>query len=135
MNWLRDIPPMRVWPKSIPAAQYNCVRLALRRLGSPLRHELERPGLILKLDRDTWAGMAPWDEELPLLAWTDFGTRRSGLDQPVSCTLHVFHAQAGLLMSAALDALTAGLRTRIDLQQTGQSFPVCDLATQPPVAR
>lgn len=135
MNWLRDIPPMRVWPKSIPAAQYNCVRLALRRLGSPLRQELERPGLILKLDRDTWAGMAPWDEELPLLAWTDFGPRRSGLDQAVDCTLHVFHAHGGLLMGVALDALAAGLRARMDRQRIGQSFPVSDLERQPSVAR
>ena len=120
MHWSRDIPPIRVWPKSIPAAQYNCVRLALRRLGCPLRHELERSGLILKLHHDTWAGMAPWDEELPLLAWTEFGRRRSGLDQPVDCCLHLYHAHAGLLMGVALDALAADLRTRLDAQRIRQ---------------
>lgn len=115
--WLRELTPLRVWPKTIPAAHYNCVRLALKRLGCPLRHELERPAMILLLHEDFWAGMAPWDEELPLLAWTDFDTRRSGLDQPVSCRLHLYHAHAGLLMGVALEALDAGLKQRLDAQR------------------
>jgi hypothetical protein len=82
-----------------------------------LRHELQRPALILLLDEDLWAGMAPWDEELPLLAWSDFDTRRSGLDQPVACRLHLYHAHAGLLMGVALDALDAGLKARLDAQR------------------
>jgi hypothetical protein len=116
-RWLRELVPLRVWPKMISAAHYNCVRLALKRLGCPLRHELQRPALILRIDEDLWAGMAPWDEELPLLAWTDFDTRRSGLDQPVACRLHVYHAQAGLLMGMALEALNAGLKVRLDAQR------------------
>jgi hypothetical protein len=113
MIWLRELEPLRVWPKLIPAAHYNSVRLALRRLGCPLRHQLERPALILLLHEDFWAGMAPWDEDLPLLAWTGFDTRRSALDQPVACRLHLYHAHAGLLMGVALEALDAGLKARL----------------------
>lgn len=116
-RWLRELTPLRVWPKTISAAHYNCVRLALKRLGCPLRHELQRPALILLLDEDLWAGMAPWDEELPLLAWTEFDTHRSGLDQPVACRLHLYHAHAGLLMGMALEALNAGLKVRLDAQR------------------
>ncbi len=116
-RWLRELEPLRVWPKVISAAHYNCVRLALKRLGCPLRHELQRPALILLLDEDLWAGMAPWDEELPLLAWTEFDTHRSGLDQPVACRLHLYHAHAGLLMGMALEALNAGLKVRLDAQR------------------
>ena len=101
----------------ISAAHYNCVRLALKRLGCPLRHELQRPALILLLDEEVWAGMAPWDEELPLLAWTGFDTHRSGLDQPVACRLHLYHSHAGLLMGMALDALDTGLKARLDAQR------------------
>ena len=121
MHWLRELEPLRVWPKLIPAAHYNSVRLALRRLGSPLRHELERPALILLLHEDYWAGIAPWDEILPLLAWTDFDTHRSGLDQPVACRLHPYHAHAGLLMWLALDALDAGLKARLAAQRAAST--------------
>jgi len=117
-RWLRELEPLRVWPKTISATHYNCVRLALKRLGCPLRHELQRPALILLLDEEVWAGMAPWDEELPLLAWTGFDTHRSGLDQPVACRLHLYHSHAGLLMGMALDALDAALKARLDAQRT-----------------
>lgn len=112
---------MRVWPKEISAVHYNCVRLALKRLGCPLRHEFKRPGLVLMLHDDMWAGMAPWDEELPLLAWTDFDTRRSRLDQPVSCRLHLYHVHSGLLMGVALDVLCDGLKARLEAQRIGAS--------------
>jgi hypothetical protein len=121
-RWLRDIAPLRVWPKTIPAAHYNCVRLALKRLGCPLRLELQRPAMILLLDEDLWAGMAPWDEDLPLLAWSEFDTRRSGLDQPVACRLHLYHAHAGLLMGMALDALDAGLRARLNAHRASTTI-------------
>ncbi len=120
-RWLRDIAPLRVWPKTIPAAHYNCVRLALKRLGCPLRLELQRPAIILLLDEDLWAGMAPWDENLPLLAWSEFDTHRSGLNQPVACRLHVYHAHAGLLMGVTLDALDAGLKARLEAQRLAGS--------------
>lgn len=126
MHWLRDIPPLRVWPKSIPAEQYNCVQTALRRLGLPLRHDLERYGLSMVLRKDTWAGMALWDEELPLLAWSDFDRRRSGLDQSVDCRLYIYHARGGVLMGKALDELANGLRSRLEAT-AGPGSPLTQL--------
>ncbi len=114
LDGLREIPPLREFPKLIDAQIFNAVRLALLRLGSPLRIELPRPRLLMLTDADHWVAVSPWDEYLPLLLWKDFDkSHRESLHEPVRCTLALFDHRAGLVMGAALDALYVELRTQL----------------------
>lgn len=52
--------------------------------------------------------------EIPLLTWMDFQAKdRSSLHEPVVCTLHLYHYQAGLIMGKVLDALIQELDRRL----------------------
>ena len=111
---LRDIPPLRTLPKIIDAACYNRVRLALLRMGSPLRLEIPGHRLDMVLTDRAWMGIAPWQMEIPMLVWTEFRPRpRRSLHEPVSCMLHLYHMHAGLIMGTALDDLDKLLIERL----------------------
>lgn len=110
---LRDVPPLRTLPKTIEAACYNRARLSLLRFGDPLHVELPRLGLDMTLDRKIWLALSLWQEDLPMLAWTDFDGRRAALHEPVHCQLKLYHMHAGLLMGPALDTLDKHLYERL----------------------
>jgi hypothetical protein len=66
------------------------------------------------LDRHVWTGFAVWQQDLLLLAWTEFEREdRSSLHEPVRCRLHLYHFQAGLVMGVALDKLDQLLCKRL----------------------
>ncbi|MBI3774244.1 MAG: hypothetical protein HY273_01595 [Gammaproteobacteria bacterium] len=112
---LREIHPLREFPKIIEAACFNTVRVALLRLGSPLRIELKRPRLVMLLESNHWVAVSLWDEALPLLLWKDFDpVTRDNLHESVRCTLALFDHCAGLVMGTALDALHHELRVRLN---------------------
>lgn len=104
--------PLRIMPKTIEAACYNQVRLALRRLGRPLRIPLpEHRGLEIILENSHWLCVdSAFDDQL-IMAWLDFDTRRhnDALHEPVPCELRLYHMHAGLVMGSALDALQRSL--------------------------
>jgi len=106
---------LRTMPKSIEASIYNHVRLALRRLGCPLRIEIpEHRGLEITLDDDIWLCVDANADDQPVMAWLAFGThRRDNLHEPVTCTLELYHRCAGLVMGSALDALGEALAERL----------------------
>jgi hypothetical protein len=111
---LNDISPLRTLPKTIEAVRYNRVRLALLRLGSPLRVELPRLQLDMLLERQAWIAFCLWQQNFPMLAWTEFDARqRAGLHEPVHCCLRLYHVHAGLLMGVALDAMDVRLAERL----------------------
>jgi len=114
LNNLREIPPLREFPKMVDAPCFNAVRVALLRLGSPLRIELERPRLLMLIDGQHWVAVSPWDEYMPLLLWKDFDLgQRANLHESVRCTLALFDHRAGLVMGTALDALYSELRAQL----------------------
>jgi len=111
---LRDIPPLREFPKIIEATCFNTVRVALLRLGSPLHIALKRPRLSMLIDVHHWVAVSPWDKYLPLLLWKDFDSgQRVNLHESVHCTLALFDHRAGLIMGSALDALHHELRAQL----------------------
>jgi hypothetical protein len=112
MTDTRELRPLRSLPKRLEAVCYNRVRLALRRLGRPLRVPLPRHrGLEAILDNDAWVCVDTTRDDLPVLAWRAFGTQgRGGLHEPVDCRLDLYHFHAGLVMGSALDALDTALR-------------------------
>ena len=106
---LGELVPLRTLPKTLDAACYNRVRLALLRLDNPLRIELSRLRVEVLLDDTTWLCYRPYESDLPLLAWTAFQTKNRALHEPVPCKLHLYHFHAGLLMGVTLDNLSAVL--------------------------
>ncbi|MCL5669225.1 MAG: hypothetical protein M1392_04460 [Gammaproteobacteria bacterium] len=114
-----SVTPLRSFPKRIEAVYYNGVRLALRRLGCPLRLDIARQPVEMILDERRWTAFHTGIEYVPLLMWTDFITQRTGLHEPVSCTLHLYHVRAGLIMGKILDALVADIEARLRLWREG----------------
>ena len=106
---LGELVPLRTLPKTLDAACYNRVRLALLRLSNPLRIDLPRLRVEMILDDAAWLCYRPYESDLPLLAWTAFETRDRALHEPVRCQLHLYHFHAGLLMGVTLDNLNAVL--------------------------
>lgn len=120
---LEEFPPLRVLPKSIGAADYNRVRLALLRLGNPLRVSLPHHGGVdIILQRDSWVAVNNYINDLPLLAWREFNVEgRSGLHEPIECRLYFYHIQAGLIMGTALEALSERLEACLTAQRNAAS--------------
>jgi hypothetical protein len=105
--------PLRIFPKQITATCYNQGRLALLRVGSPLRVALlQHRGLEVILDKTMWLCVDTNAEDLPVMAWREFKIRgRSNLHRPVACELWLYHSCAGLVMGSALDDLEQVLKT------------------------
>lgn len=116
---LDRLTPLRTMPKTVPAGHYNDVRLALKRLGNPLRVDVPRLNVQIVLFDKVWWCLRQYEEEVPLLAWTAFEAKRDGLLDPVDCVLHLYHCHAGLLMGTALDALQQDLRARLNARRMG----------------
>ena len=104
--------PLRTLAKRIDAGYYNRVRLGLMRLSNPLRIELAELHVEVVFKDDLWMCVSQ-DAKTPLLTWTDFDTQRTGLHQPVACTLHLYHIHAGLLAAIALESTHEILRQRL----------------------
>ncbi|MDH5216551.1 MAG: hypothetical protein OEX19_02575 [Gammaproteobacteria bacterium] len=107
-----DIFPLRIMSKTIDAVCYNHARLALLRIGKPLRIELQdHRGLVIILDNDSWLCVDSVSDDQPIMMWCEFDTSRhnTALNEDVPCLLHLYHNQAGLIMGSALDALNLSL--------------------------
>ena len=106
---------MRTLPKNVSAHRYNRVRLALIRLGAPTRVPLPDLGpLEMILDQYRWLCVDLSRDALPLMAWSDFQVAgRDRLDQPVSCSLHLYHSHAGVLIGRVPALLDAALKARL----------------------
>ncbi len=116
----RPVPTaLRTMPKTIEAPVYNHVRLALRRLGSPLRVEVPgHRGLEIILESRVWMCVDANAEDQPVMAWLNFDNRgRDNLQAPVGCTLELYHYCAGLVMGTALAALDDALNVLLKVQE------------------
>lgn len=113
MMWrLEGMPRYSIHESRVEARHYNPVRLAVRRLRQPLRLALEGlPHVDMIIDQDSWVCVDTTLNDMPIVAWTDFGSRE-GLHGPVPCQLNYFHYKAGLLVQRALDATVAQLGER-----------------------
>jgi len=115
-DYIDSIRPLRIMPKIIEASCYNYVRLALSRLGNPLRVELpDHRGLEIILDNHQWLCVDTIHDDQPIMSWLDFDTRKhnTALHESVTCQLHLYHMHAGLIMGSALDALELTLAEKL----------------------
>jgi len=111
-----DNSPLRIMPKNIEAVCYNHARLAMLRLGKPLRVELpDHRGLEIILDKESWLCVDSNQDDQPIMMWCEFDTseHNSALHEDVPCLLHLYHTQAGLIMGSALEALDQSLTEKL----------------------
>jgi hypothetical protein len=97
--------------KTIEAACYNRVRLALTRAGKPVRVALpNHRGLEMIVENRLWLCVNGILDDLPVLSFHDFETAgRTELHAPVRCRMSFYHTHAGLIMGSVLDALIEAL--------------------------
>ncbi len=108
-----DLPCLARRPDVIPAPRFNRVRLALARLGAPLRFNLPgMPNIDMELDHRAWMCIDKNLNDLPVLAWTAFA-KREALHAPVACELRFYHVYASAIRGRALELMDALLEARL----------------------
>jgi hypothetical protein len=102
--------------KVIDPADYNRIRLALRRIGTPLRLTLENMRCLdVILDDKSWLCIDSCMDDRPILAWTSFQvSQRSALNEPVICELRLYHVHSGLVMGEVMENIGLELQQRLD---------------------
>ena len=121
-NRHRDFQPIRTLPKTVQAPRFNRIRLSLLRVANPLRVSLR--GRVghgdMLLSDEEWLCVDRQAGDMPLIAWTNFKmNERSALDEPVLCTLHLYHSHAGLLIGPVLAALDEVLLDLLAAEDVG----------------
>lgn len=92
---LPNVPVIKALATTVEASHYNHVRLVLARVGIPQELVLGSRGLTITLDRRAWVLTDRHLDDMPLMAWTNFDTkRRSGLHSPIHCSILLYHAYA-----------------------------------------
>ncbi len=114
MNRLNDVPPLKVLSATVEARYFNRVRLALVRLGCPLRLQLPAlRHLDIVLDRQVWILVDRDLADLPVAAWTEFSASRHTLHVPVPCRLRIYHQHAEQILPTVLSETDARLAERL----------------------
>ena len=94
---LKNHTPQQIHNILLEGQRYNRVRLALRRLGAPIR--LSIPGLRrvdMLIEEDAWIAVDSAHSDRPLLAIRDFQTAgRCALFAPMPCRVYEYSAGAG----------------------------------------
>ncbi len=104
--------PIRILPKTIDAACYNRISLALARLGDPLSVEIKPLRMVIRVERRLWVARSLVNE-IPLMTWGDFQVGGRGLHEPVPCRVRLYHFHAGLLLGHAPQRLANALDERL----------------------
>ena len=102
MRHVRDIPALRTMQYALEPTFYNHARLSLLRLGCPLELQMDKLQVVLELDRKKWTAFSLQQVGMPLIQWKNFNVARSTLDQPVACTLLLYHYQSWLMFPQVL---------------------------------
>lgn len=116
--------PVSGFKVTIPPTQFNRIRLALLRLGSPLHVMLGSRGLEYRLRHDEWLCFDHRLGPRPAIAWTDFAVRHRDLHSPVSARLVLYDAYARLHVHTALSQLVARLEERLQVASPTTSATV-----------
>jgi hypothetical protein len=121
MNWrLDNIPIFELTDTAVPAADFNLVQTALRRLGEPIEIPLSGlRNLKLILDREAWIVVDGAMNDIPILAWTDFQSEgRSALHEPVNCRLKTYHQHASVILGPVTEFMEQELAKRLAERQS-----------------
>ena len=102
---LVDLPVFERRDDVIAAHFYNHARLALKRLGNPLRLSLEGlSGLELVIEEGAWICIDRTLNDMPVMAWMGFGrSDRLALHSAVHCELRFYHCHASVIRDRVLE--------------------------------
>lgn len=121
MRIVRDIPALRSMQYALDPLFFNRAQLALTRLANPLELQMDKLQVRLELERHCWTAFFMQHDSLPLIQWKDFLRTRSALDQPVQCTLLLYHYHAWLLFPQVLTEMSRQLQQRLAIQHVGHA--------------
>jgi hypothetical protein len=93
---------IKTMPYSLDAAFHNHVQLSLMHLGEPLQLSMEKLQVTLQLEQQQWTAYFMPEPDMPLLRWQDFEPHSDGLNEPVACTLLLYHYQSWLMFPQVL---------------------------------
>jgi hypothetical protein len=124
-----DVPALYVARVRVPADHFNRVRLALLRVGNPLRLELKHlRTLDLLLGDAYWACVDRGMSDLPVIAWTHFQTAsRRGLHEPVECQVRHYHVDAGVILQTLFTDMAEVLDQRLAAGRSAGSRRIISL--------
>ena len=104
---LTDFPVYERLETAVSAEHFNLVKIALKRLGSPIRLELPKlRTLDFLLDEETWIIVDRRLNDIPVMAWLDFETKDRSLHEPLGCTLNLYQAHASIIQPRVIEAMT-----------------------------
>lgn len=123
---LDNLPPMKTQAALIDASRYSRVRLALLRMGLPLRLELPNlRDMDLVLDKRLWVCIDRTLQDYPIVAWTHFNNAaRTSLHEQVPCKLQYFHPHANLIVDTVLRTMDKLLTARLAQFTESRPFPL-----------
>jgi len=126
---LDDLPVFEIQRLTVRAVDYNLVQIALKRLGTPLHIELPRlRTLELILEKDSWIVIDRALNDMPVLAWVDFGLdQRSSLHEPIPCQRRSYHTHALLIVDKVIEAMHLILGERLGKEQHSAAAAVSEI--------
>jgi len=104
---LENIPTYDTRKYMMRAQDYNLVRIALKRLGSPIRLEIPNlRTLDFYLEDDLWVIVDRSLSDIPVIAWLNFNDHeRDNLHEDINCERRSYHTHATIIVDKALEAL------------------------------
>ncbi len=104
---LDHLPVFESRTATIRAEDYNLVKIALKRLGSPLRFEIPNlHTLDFIFENDAWIIVDRRLDDIPIIAWLNFDIKnRAGLHEPVECECRTYRAQALIIVDKSFEAM------------------------------
>ena len=108
------------WPAEVDAHYYNIAQIALKKTSEPIRFKIPLLNhLDILVQDDAWIVVDRVLNSMPVACWTNFDTEeRSGLHEPVSCEVRIYHFGARVVLQIALDAM-AKILNEAATQQAG----------------
>ena len=112
---LEGLPRYSSESTTVPAELFNLVRLALMRLGNPLRFPITGlKNLEIMLDDETWICVDSSLNDIPVLAWTEFeASHRDSLVEPISCQYYTYHAHADKIFDTVVEYMADYLDSKL----------------------
>ena len=125
---LENIPVYDSKQCSIRAQDYNLARIALKRLGSPIRLEIPNlRTLDFILEDDLWVIVDRSMNDIPVVAWLEFNEHaREGLHQDMQCERRTYHTHALIIVDKAVEALHLLLGEKLSELQDDSPTAVLD---------
>ena len=120
---LDNIPVYDTRQFPIRVQDYNLAKIALKRLGSPIRMEIPNlRTLDFILEDDLWVIVDRSLNDAPVIAWLNIRDQdRKNLHEDILCEQRTYHTHAMIIIDKALEALQLLLGEKLDEKKENES--------------